>query len=146
MPYSSHFPQGGCCLSSGDRCGSRRWPGHAWGLATLPREGRKGGGEQEKGQEGASGTAVALLPVPNLASTASFSSLQRRLSKEAKPIPGGGRAKPKPKPKPQPRLPQCRALYAYDAQDTDELSFNAEDLIEIVKEGEPWLGGWSEGP
>lgn len=63
-------------------------------------------------------------------------SLQRRLSKEAKPIPGGGRAKPRPKPKPQPRFPQCRALYAYDAQDTDELSFNAEEFIEIIKEGE----------
>ncbi|XP_063001784.1 unconventional myosin-Ie-like [Elgaria multicarinata webbii] len=68
--------------------------------------------------------------------------LQRRLSKEAKPIPGGGRAKPKPKPKPQPRLPQCRALYAYDAQDTDELSFNADDFIEIIKE-DP--SGWWQG-
>uniref|UniRef100_A0A8C8STR0 Myosin IE n=1 Tax=Pelusios castaneus TaxID=367368 RepID=A0A8C8STR0_9SAUR len=61
---------------------------------------------------------------------------------EAKPLPGGGRAKPKPKPKPQPRLPQCRALYAYDAQDTDELSFNAEDVIEITKE-DP--SGWWQG-
>uniref|UniRef100_A0A8C3SKW1 Myosin IE n=1 Tax=Chelydra serpentina TaxID=8475 RepID=A0A8C3SKW1_CHESE len=69
-------------------------------------------------------------------------SWQRRLSKEAKPIPGGGRAKPKPKPKPQPRLPQCRALYAYDAQDTDELSFNANEYIEIVRE-DP--SGWWRG-
>uniref|UniRef100_A0A8C6XX68 Myosin IEb n=1 Tax=Naja naja TaxID=35670 RepID=A0A8C6XX68_NAJNA len=61
---------------------------------------------------------------------------------EVKPIPGGGRAKPKPKPKPQPCLPQCRALYAYDAQDTDELSFNANDVIEIIKE-DP--SGWWEG-
>ncbi|XP_061461568.1 unconventional myosin-Ie-like isoform X2 [Rhineura floridana] len=68
--------------------------------------------------------------------------LQRRLSKEAKPIPGGGRAKPKPQPKPQPRLPQCRALYAYDAQDTDELSFNAHEFIEIIKE-DP--SGWWRG-
>uniref|UniRef100_A0A8C6XW16 Uncharacterized protein n=1 Tax=Naja naja TaxID=35670 RepID=A0A8C6XW16_NAJNA len=68
--------------------------------------------------------------------------LRRHLSKEVKPIPGGGRAKPKPKPKPQPCLPQCRALYAYDAQDTDELSFNANDVIEIIKE-DP--SGWWEG-
>ncbi|XP_033030579.1 unconventional myosin-Ie-like [Lacerta agilis] len=68
--------------------------------------------------------------------------LQRRLSKEAKPIPGGGRAKPKPKPKPQPCLPQCRALYAYDAQDTDELSFNANEFIEIIKEDR---SGWWTG-
>ncbi|CAM5175823.1 unnamed protein product [Eretmochelys imbricata] len=67
---------------------------------------------------------------------------QRRLSKEAKPVPGGGRAKPKPKPKPQPRLPQCRALYAYDAQDTDELSFNADEYIEIIRE-DP--SGWWRG-
>ncbi|CAM4622615.1 unconventional myosin-Ie-like isoform X2 [Lepidochelys kempii] len=67
---------------------------------------------------------------------------QRRLSKEAKPVPGGGRAKPKPKPKPQPRLPQCRALYAYDAQDTDELSFNADEYIEIIRE-DP--SGWWQG-
>ncbi|EMP27973.1 Myosin-Ie [Chelonia mydas] len=67
---------------------------------------------------------------------------QRRLSKEAKPVPGGGRAKPKPKPKPQPHLPQCRALYAYDAQDTDELSFNADEYIEIIRE-DP--SGWWRG-
>lgn len=50
-----------------------------------------------------------------------------------KPLPGSGR--PKPAPKPKPRSPQCRALYAYDAQDTDELSFNANDVIEILTEG-----------
>ncbi|XP_069506360.1 unconventional myosin-Ie-like isoform X2 [Ambystoma mexicanum] len=68
--------------------------------------------------------------------------LHRRLSKEAKPVPGGGRSKPTPKPKPQPRLPQCRALFAYDAQDTDELSFNANDILDIVKEDPTgwWLG------
>lgn len=32
-------------------------------------------------------------------------------------------------------MPQCKALYAYDAQDTDELSFNANDIIDIIKEG-----------
>ena len=59
--------------------------------------------------------------------------LQRRRSKEVKPVPGAGR--PKPAPRPKPRSPQCRALYAYDAQDTDELSFNADDVIEILTEG-----------
>ncbi|KAM8920932.1 unconventional myosin-Ie-like isoform 2-T2 [Pelodytes ibericus] len=62
----------------------------------------------------------------------------RRLSKEVKPVPGGGRSKPKP----QPALPRCRALYAYDAQDTDELSFNADDELEIVRE-DP--SGWWQG-
>ncbi|XP_028297932.1 myosin IEb [Gouania willdenowi] len=62
--------------------------------------------------------------------------LQRRRSKDMKPLPGAGR------PKPKPRTPQCRALYAYDAQDTDELSFNADDTIEILTEDPSgwWFG------
>ncbi|XP_063045801.1 unconventional myosin-Ie [Engraulis encrasicolus] len=61
-----------------------------------------------------------------------------------RPPPGAGRPKPAPKPKPQPKpqVPQCRALYAYDAQDTDELSFNADDLIDIIKED---ASGWWTG-
>uniref|UniRef100_A0A671PNJ7 Osteoclast-stimulating factor 1 n=1 Tax=Sinocyclocheilus anshuiensis TaxID=1608454 RepID=A0A671PNJ7_9TELE len=57
-----------------------------------------------------------------------------------RPTPGGGRPKPAPKPKPQ--VPQCKALYAYDAQDTDELSFNADDIIDISKED---ASGWWTG-
>ncbi|XP_022056513.1 unconventional myosin-Ie isoform X1 [Acanthochromis polyacanthus] len=57
-----------------------------------------------------------------------------------RPPPGGGRPKPAPKPKPQ--VPQCKALYAYDAQDTDELSFNADDVIDIIKED---ASGWWMG-
>uniref|UniRef100_A0A673LJ92 Osteoclast-stimulating factor 1 n=1 Tax=Sinocyclocheilus rhinocerous TaxID=307959 RepID=A0A673LJ92_9TELE len=66
--------------------------------------------------------------------------MHRRRSKEYKPLPGSGG--PKPKPKPRPRTPQCRAIYAYDAQDTDELSFQAEDIIEITCE-DP--SGWWKG-
>uniref|UniRef100_A0A674EQJ7 Osteoclast-stimulating factor 1 n=1 Tax=Salmo trutta TaxID=8032 RepID=A0A674EQJ7_SALTR len=58
----------------------------------------------------------------------------------SRPPPGGGRPKPAPKPKPQ--VPQCKALYAYDAQDTDELSFNADDVIDIIKED---ASGWWTG-
>ncbi|XP_029430428.1 unconventional myosin-Ie isoform X2 [Rhinatrema bivittatum] len=57
-----------------------------------------------------------------------------------RPPPAGGRPKPQPKPKPQ--VPQCKALYAYDAQDTDELSFNANDIIDIIKEDQ---SGWWTG-
>uniref|UniRef100_A0A667ZH17 Osteoclast-stimulating factor 1 n=1 Tax=Myripristis murdjan TaxID=586833 RepID=A0A667ZH17_9TELE len=66
--------------------------------------------------------------------------LHRRRSKEVKPLPGGGL--PKPAPRPKPRGPQCRALYAYDAQDTDELSFNADDVIDILTEDKSgwWFG------
>ncbi|XP_056267981.1 unconventional myosin-Ie isoform X2 [Pseudoliparis swirei] len=62
----------------------------------------------------------------------------------SRPAPGGGRPKPAPKPKPQ--VPQCKALYAYDAQDTDELSFNADELIDIIKEdGSGWWTGRLRG-
>uniref|UniRef100_A0A4W6E9M2 Osteoclast-stimulating factor 1 n=1 Tax=Lates calcarifer TaxID=8187 RepID=A0A4W6E9M2_LATCA len=47
-----------------------------------------------------------------------------------------------PAPKPKPQVPQCKALYAYDAQDTDELSFNADDIIDIIKED---ASGWWTG-
>uniref|UniRef100_A0A672QAA5 Osteoclast-stimulating factor 1 n=1 Tax=Sinocyclocheilus grahami TaxID=75366 RepID=A0A672QAA5_SINGR len=66
--------------------------------------------------------------------------MHRRCSKEYKPLPGSGG--PKPKPKPRPRTPQCRALYAYDAQDTDELNFQADEIIEIRCE-DP--SGWWQG-
>jgi hypothetical protein len=52
-----------------------------------------------------------------------------------RPPPGVGRPKPKPAVKPKEQLPQCRCLYAYDAQDTDELSFNEGDIIELISEG-----------
>lgn len=60
--------------------------------------------------------------------------IQRRKSSGKPPPPGAGRPKPPPQ-KPKPGLPKCRCLYAYDAQDTDELSFNEGDTIEILKEG-----------
>ncbi|KAF7668880.1 hypothetical protein LDENG_00278050 [Lucifuga dentata] len=63
------------------------------------------------------------------------------------PDQGAGRAhrpapRPKPAPKPKPQVLQCKALYAYDAQDTDELSFNADDIIDIIKED---ASGWWTG-
>uniref|UniRef100_A0A8C8T1E6 Myosin IE n=1 Tax=Pelusios castaneus TaxID=367368 RepID=A0A8C8T1E6_9SAUR len=119
--------------------------GNSSGFLQLPWEKSPGGGRVPWGM-GSDRAQAAGVPARPLSGhhglITVLLSLQRRLSKEAKPLPGGGRAKPKPKPKPQPRLPQCRALYAYDAQDTDELSFNAEDVIEITKE-DP--SGWWQG-
>jgi len=52
-----------------------------------------------------------------------------------RPAPGAGRPKPRLQPKPKEKLPECQCMYAYDAQDTDELSFAEGDIIGIVHEG-----------
>jgi len=70
---------------------------------------------------------------------AGVAGLKRESLRKNRPLPGGGRPKPL---KPKPTLPKCRTLYSYDAQDTDELSFAENDIIEIVKE-DP--GGWWVG-
>jgi myosin-1 len=59
-----------------------------------------------------------------------------------RPAPAGGRPRPTLKSKPTVQLPQCRCLYPYDAQDTDELSFNEGDIIDVISE-EP--SGWWRG-
>ena len=43
-------------------------------------------------------------------------------------------------PAPKPNLPLCKALYDYDATDTDELTFTEGDVIEILKEGRTKTG------
>ncbi|KAL5004495.1 hypothetical protein ScPMuIL_017951 [Solemya velum] len=69
---------------------------------------------------------------------------RRKSGGGARPKPGAGRPKPAPKPKPQ--VPQCRCLFAYDAQDTDELSFNEGDVIDIKREdSEGWWFGKLRG-
>ncbi|KAK2892483.1 hypothetical protein Q8A67_012471 [Cirrhinus molitorella] len=49
---------------------------------------------------------------------------------------------PKQAPKLELQIPQCKALYTYIAQDTDELSFNADDIIDIIQED---VSGWWAG-
>ena len=62
--------------------------------------------------------------------------MQRRsLEVQNRPAPGAGRPKPRPQPKPKEKLPGCRCMFSYDAQDTDELSFSEGDIIELVHEG-----------
>ncbi|OXB60156.1 hypothetical protein ASZ78_013031, partial [Callipepla squamata] len=96
---------------------------------TLPRQLSGGSGRISQQPE-----SLDFLKVPDQGAAG-----VRRQSTN-RPPPAGGRPKPQPKPKPQ--VPQCKALYAYDAQDTDELSFNANDVIEIIKE-DP--SGWWTG-
>nr|KAF6401819.1 myosin IF [Rousettus aegyptiacus] len=64
--------------------------------------------------------------------------MQRKRSIGQRPVPGVGR------PKPQPRIhgPRCRALYQYVGQDVDELSFNVNEVIEILMEDS---SGWWKG-
>uniref|UniRef100_A0A8C8FSG7 Osteoclast-stimulating factor 1 n=1 Tax=Oncorhynchus tshawytscha TaxID=74940 RepID=A0A8C8FSG7_ONCTS len=101
---------------------------------TLPRQQRSRQTNNRSNNQSQADTAFMNVPDQGVAG------VHRRRSKEVKPSPGAGR--PKPAPKPKPRSPECRALYAYDAQDTDELSFNAEDVIEILTE-DP--SGWWYG-
>ncbi|XP_059923619.1 unconventional myosin-If [Gadus macrocephalus] len=54
----------------------------------------------------------------------------------------GHRPPPAPKPRAQPQGPQCRALYQYVGQDSDEISFNINDVFDLVKE-DP--SGWWTG-
>ncbi|KAL4646746.1 unconventional myosin-Ie-like [Arapaima gigas] len=98
---------------------------------TLPRQGQRRSRNQQQPQ-----ADMEFMNVPDQG----VAGMQRRRSKECKPVPGSGR--PKPAPRPKPRSPQCRALYAYDAQDTDEISFNANDIIDIINEDPSgwWIG------
>ncbi|XP_072038335.1 unconventional myosin-If-like isoform X2 [Amphiura filiformis] len=60
-----------------------------------------------------------------------------------KPAPAAKRPKPQAKPPlPAKKLPQCRTLYNYDAQDVDELTFVPGEVVEILKE-DP--SGWWKG-
>ncbi|XP_068174773.1 unconventional myosin-If [Antennarius striatus] len=50
--------------------------------------------------------------------------------------------RPPPPPQPRPQKPRCRALYQYTGQDTDEISFEYNDVFELIKE-DP--SGWWTG-
>uniref|UniRef100_A0A8C3DNJ7 Myosin IE n=3 Tax=Corvus moneduloides TaxID=1196302 RepID=A0A8C3DNJ7_CORMO len=116
-----------------------QFPGNQWAnqknlytsmtRPALPRQMSGGSGKISQQPE-----SLDFLKVPDQGAAG----VRRQTS--SRPPPAGGRPKPQPKPKPQ--VPQCRALYAYDAQDTDELSFNANDIIDIIKE-DP--SGWWTG-
>ena len=44
-------------------------------------------------------------------------------------------AKKRPPAAPKPSLPKVKAMFDYDATDTDELTFKENDIIEVFHEG-----------
>uniref|UniRef100_A0AAY4EHF9 Osteoclast-stimulating factor 1 n=1 Tax=Denticeps clupeoides TaxID=299321 RepID=A0AAY4EHF9_9TELE len=69
-----------------------------------------------------------------------MSGMQRKKSisqQRAPPAPSS-----RPKPQPRPPGPRCRALYQYVGQDADEVSFEVNEIIDLVKE-DP--SGWWTG-
>uniref|UniRef100_A0A672JMX7 Osteoclast-stimulating factor 1 n=1 Tax=Salarias fasciatus TaxID=181472 RepID=A0A672JMX7_SALFA len=91
-----------------------------------PETNRGGGGGGGGGQTGNHDTQL---------SSVLFDRQQRKKSI-------GQRPPPAPKPQPRPAGPRCRALYQYIGQDTDEISFEVNDVFDLVKE-DP--SGWWTG-
>merc|ERR1712130_215927 len=57
-----------------------------------------------------------------------------------RPVPGGGR--PRPKPRAVKKLPQVKALWEYQGQDLDEISFEEGDTFDLIAEDD---SGWWKG-
>ncbi|XP_060788496.1 unconventional myosin-If isoform X2 [Neoarius graeffei] len=68
-----------------------------------------------------------------------MSGMQRKRSISQRPPPAPNS---RPKALPRPQGPRCRALYQYNGQDVDELSFDVGDVVDLVKE-DP--SGWWTG-
>eukprot|EP01135_Chromosphaera_perkinsii_P001858 Nk52_evm7s212 gene=Nk52_evmTU7s212 len=108
----------------------------------MNRVGSRGGGmgaAPARGGHGSHGAAPGRPTVgPNSGAPAG------RGGRRAAPPPPASRSRPPPRPKPA--VPQCRALYDYDAQDTDELTIRAGDIITLVnKDNEGWWQGKLRG-
>ncbi|XP_067088385.1 unconventional myosin-If [Osmerus mordax] len=72
-----------------------------------------------------------------------MSGMQRKKSIGHRPPPAPVN---RPRPQPRPQGPQCRALYQYVGQDTDELSFDVNDVFDLLMEdGSGWWRGRLRG-
>ncbi|KAJ8374484.1 hypothetical protein SKAU_G00050640 [Synaphobranchus kaupii] len=66
------------------------------------------------------------------------SGMQRKKSiSQSRPPPA-----PSSRPKPKPQGPRCRALYQYVGQDVDEISFDVNDVIDLLNDD---ASGWWRG-
>lgn len=104
-------------------------------VPSLPREG--GPQMQHKISKAINNNNNDFMKTPD----PGMAGMQRSTTK-SRPAPASGRPRPTPKPKAEPRLPKCTCLYAYDAQDVDELSFNEGEVIDLITE-DP--SGWWRG-
>ncbi|XP_071965798.1 unconventional myosin-Ie-like isoform X2 [Antedon mediterranea] len=121
-------PQSGQSRNSSRRRSSANTP-------SLPRT-----GAQNLAKKIANGSLgnQAFLQTPSSGQTGRMRNSITKPSSRPPPA----RGQPRPTRAPKPSYPKCRALYAYDAQDTDELSFNTGDVFSIIKEEE---SGWWKG-
>ncbi|XDV49199.1 hypothetical protein PO909_018495 [Leuciscus waleckii] len=80
-------------------------------------------------------TNLDFLNVPDQG----MSGMQRKRSISQRPPPAPSS---RPKPQPRPQGPRCRALYQYFGQDVDEISFDVNDIIDLIND-DP--SGWWRG-
>lgn len=84
---------------------------------------------------------IAAHNTRNSASSGDVQPLRLLVSDVVHPVSNGNapvskpRPAPKPKPAVKPRGPVVKALYPYEAQDTDELTFQEGQIIELVRKG-----------
>jgi len=104
---------------------------------SLPKSGQSIYAKQEVAGS-ASPSANAFMRTPD----AGASGVQRTRSTHRKAPPPPTTASGKPPPPRKPQIPHVKALYAYEASEVDELSFNEGDVIELVKED---ASGWWTG-
>uniref|UniRef100_A0A8C7VKC1 Osteoclast-stimulating factor 1 n=1 Tax=Oncorhynchus mykiss TaxID=8022 RepID=A0A8C7VKC1_ONCMY len=100
--------------------------------AVLPKLGsqnRRRGPAQTQTQQG----NLDFLNVPDQGVSG-----RRSISSQRPPPAPSSRSKAQPRP----MGPRCRALYQYAGQDTDELSFDANDVIDLLNED---ASGWWRG-
>ncbi|KAK6309051.1 hypothetical protein J4Q44_G00205140 [Coregonus suidteri] len=103
--------------------------------AALPKLGSQNtrrGAAQTQTQQG----NLDFLNVPDQG----VSGMQRKRSISSQRPPPAPSSRPKAKPRPM--GPRCRALYQYAGQDTDELSFDVNDVIDLLNED---ASGWWRG-
>lgn len=163
LPKTSKPTRKGMPQSHGGRSQPQHRGGHQNGAAQFHR----GGGQQQQQQKevtysmpvrhnpppsnplklGSQKNQRGSRPVQNQSTNLDFlnvpdqgmSGMQRKKSISQRPPPAPSS---RPKPQARPQGPRCRALYQYFGQDVDEISFEVNDIIELLSEDQ---SGWWRG-